>query len=126
MVVGRPTDTLEDETLARTQPRFSDAQRAVLEALGERTRWSLPALAADEMQAFCQQNSIPKARSFPRPLGLAACCTAASPFHTWMDRYVPCEYRHSDVKVVMAAFDAVQRLTVSVATMHVICAHRPP
>ena len=96
MVVGRPTDTLEDETLARTQPRFSDAQRAVLEALGERTGWSLLALAADEMQAFCQQNSIRKARSFPRPLSLAACCTGASPFHTYMDRYVPCEYRHSE------------------------------
>ena len=62
--VRRPADTPGDEARAPKRLRFSDVQRAALEALGERSAWSLPGLSREEKDAFCLQHNISKACSF--------------------------------------------------------------
>ncbi|KAK9834251.1 hypothetical protein WJX81_000328 [Elliptochloris bilobata] len=50
-----------DEARAPKRLRFTDVQRAALEALGERSSWSLPSLSREEKEAFSLQHNISKA-----------------------------------------------------------------
>ena len=66
MYNSRPAEGPGDEARAPKRLRFSDVQRAALEALGERSAWSLPGLSREEKDTFCLQHNISKARSSSR------------------------------------------------------------
>jgi len=52
-----------EESRPPKRARFSDVQRAALEALAERAQWALPSLSREEKEAFCEQHGMTKART---------------------------------------------------------------
>ncbi len=52
-----------EESRPPKRARFSDVQRAALEALAERAQWALPSLSREEKEAFCEQHGMTKARA---------------------------------------------------------------